>query len=74
VIPAGAGIGLFVQVSLLGGAERGPDRDLGAATGGLSFFTSAGGAFGAILTRAPPGGTTRAPPGGTVAAYHAVFG
>jgi MFS family permease len=73
---AGAGVGLFVQVSLLAGQNAAEYRDLGAATGALNFFKSVGGAFGAalfgaILAHALPGGP--ALPGQTVAAYQAVF-
>ena len=71
LVPAGAGIGLFVQVSLLAGQNAAPDRDLGAATGALNFFKSVGGALGAALFGAI---LAHALPGGPVAAYHAVFG
>ena len=72
---AGAGVGLFVQVSLLAGQNAADHRDLGAATGALNFFKSVGGAFGAavfgaILARAAAGSSA----GGGAAAYHAVFG
>jgi MFS family permease len=61
MIFAGAGVGLFVQVSLLAGQNAAEYRDLGAATGALNFFKSVGGAFGAalfgaILAHALPGG------------------
>jgi EmrB/QacA subfamily drug resistance transporter len=46
---AGAGIGLFVQVSLLAGQNAVEHRHLGVATGALNFFKSVGGAFGAAL-------------------------
>jgi EmrB/QacA subfamily drug resistance transporter len=72
---AGAGVGLFVQVSLLAGQNAAEYRDLGAATGALNFFKSVGGAFGAalfgaILAHAAAGSSA----GGGAAAYHAVFG
>jgi EmrB/QacA subfamily drug resistance transporter len=70
LIPAGAGIGLFVQVSLLAGQNAAPQRDLGAATGALNFFKSVGGALGAALFGAI---LAHALPGGAVAAYHVVF-
>ncbi|MEU4195439.1 MDR family MFS transporter [Kribbella sp. NPDC026611] len=49
LVIAGAGIGLFVQVSLLAGQNAAAHRDLGVATGTLNFFKSIGGAFGAAL-------------------------
>jgi len=49
LVAAGAGIGLFVQVSLLAGQNAAEYRDLGVATGTLNFFKSVGGALGAAL-------------------------
>jgi MFS family permease len=68
---AGAGIGLFVQVALLAGQNAVDHRDLGTATGALSFFKSIGGAcgaalFGAVLAH----GLTS---GAAAHAYQAVF-
>jgi EmrB/QacA subfamily drug resistance transporter len=75
LIFAGAGIGLFVQVSLLAGQNAVEHRYLGVATGALNFFKSIGGAFGAalfgaILTHGLASATTVA---ATVAAFHTVF-
>jgi EmrB/QacA subfamily drug resistance transporter len=71
MIFAGAGVGLFVQVSLLAGQNAAEHRHLGTATGALNFFKSIGGAFGAalfgaILTHALSAGST-------AAAYQSVF-
>jgi len=71
MIFAGAGVGLFVQVSLLAGQNAAEYRHLGTATGALNFFKSIGGAFGAalfgaILTHALSAGST-------AAAYQSVF-
>jgi hypothetical protein len=68
---AGAGVGLFVQVSLLAGQNAAEYRHLGAATGALNFFKSIGGAigaalFGAILAHALTAGVS-------AAAYQDVF-
>lgn len=46
---AGAGIGFFIQVSLLAGQNAAEYKDLGVATGSLNFFKSIGGALGAAL-------------------------
>jgi MFS family permease len=67
----GAGLGLFIQVSLLAGQNAAEYRDLGIATGALNFFKSIGGAFGAalfgaILTHGLGGGNI-------VHAYQSVF-
>ncbi|MDT0414015.1 MDR family MFS transporter [Streptomyces sp. DSM 41982] len=71
LVVAGAGLGLFVQVSLLAGQNAAAYADLGAATGTLNFFKSLGGAvgaalFGAILAHALAHGTA-------LAAFHTVF-
>jgi EmrB/QacA subfamily drug resistance transporter len=71
---AGAGVGLFVQVSLLAGQNAAEYRDLGAATGALNFFKSVGGAFGAALFGAILAHAAAGTTGGGAAAYHAVFG
>jgi EmrB/QacA subfamily drug resistance transporter len=70
LIFAGAGVGLFVQVSLLAGQNAAEYRDLGAATGALNFFKSVGGAFGAALFGAI---LAHAAGGGPTAAYQTVF-
>ncbi|GAB3929590.1 hypothetical protein GCM10011575_27280 [Microlunatus endophyticus] len=67
---AGAGIGFFVQVSVLAGQNAVAYRHIGVATGALNFFKSIGGAlgsaaFGAILIAA--GGAV------STAAFSAVF-
>ncbi len=49
LVLAGAGIGFFVQVSLLAGQNAVAYRDLGVATGALNFFKSVGGGFGAAV-------------------------
>jgi MFS family permease len=49
LVAAGAGVGFFVQVSLLAGQNAAEYRDLGVATGALNFFKSIGGALGAAL-------------------------
>jgi len=71
----GAGLGFFIQVSLLAGQNAVESQYLGVATGALNFFKTLGGAFGAaifgaILTAQLKGtrGTAN-----TVAAYHTVF-
>jgi MFS family permease len=76
LVPAGAGIGLFVQVSLLAGQNAVEYRYLGVATGALNFFKSIGGAFGAalfgaILTARLGSGTPGLPK--TVHAFQTVF-
>ncbi|WP_072806210.1 MDR family MFS transporter [Rhodococcoides yunnanense] len=67
---AGAGIGLFVQVSLLAGQNAVDYRFLGVATGALNFFKSIGGALGAAVF-----GAILAASGGvaSVGAYQEVF-
>jgi MFS family permease len=45
----GAGLGFFVQVSVLAGQNAVEQRYLGVATGALNFFKTLGGAFGAAL-------------------------
>jgi EmrB/QacA subfamily drug resistance transporter len=45
----GAGLGLFVQVSVLAGQNAVDHQYLGVATGALNFFKTMGGAFGAAL-------------------------
>jgi EmrB/QacA subfamily drug resistance transporter len=45
----GAGLGFFVQVSILAGQNAVEQRHLGVATGALNFFKTLGGAFGAAL-------------------------
>jgi EmrB/QacA subfamily drug resistance transporter len=49
LIPAGLGIGFFVQVSVLAGQNSVDQSALGVATGALNFFKTMGGAFGAAL-------------------------
>jgi MFS family permease len=76
LIFAGAGIGFFVQVSLLAGQNAVDYRYLGVATGALNFFKSIGGAFGAalfgaILTARLGSGTPGLPK--TVHAFQTVF-
>lgn len=68
---AGAGLGFFVQVSVLAGQNAVDYKYLGVATGTLNFFKSLGGAFGAalfgsILTAALHSGPS-------VHAFHLVF-
>jgi EmrB/QacA subfamily drug resistance transporter len=46
---AGAGLGFFVQVSVLAGQNAVDYSLLGVATGALNFFKTMGGAFGAAL-------------------------
>jgi len=46
---AGAGLGFFVQVSVLAGQNAVDYTALGVATGALNFFKTMGGAFGAAL-------------------------
>jgi EmrB/QacA subfamily drug resistance transporter len=48
-IPAGIGIGFFVQVAVLAGQNAVAQSVLGVATGALNFFKTMGGAFGAAL-------------------------
>jgi EmrB/QacA subfamily drug resistance transporter len=45
----GAGIGFFVQVSVLAGQNAVDYSQLGVATGALNFFKTVGGAFGAAI-------------------------
>src|SRR6201992_1080808 len=45
----GAGLGFFVQVSVLAGQNAVEDRFLGVATGALNFFKTLGGAFGCAI-------------------------
>jgi EmrB/QacA subfamily drug resistance transporter len=45
----GAGLGFFVQVSVLAGQNAVEQQYLGVATGALNFFKTLGGAFGAAL-------------------------
>jgi MFS family permease len=71
MIFAGAGVGLFVQVSLLAGQNAAEYRHLGTATGALNFFKSIGGAFGAALFGAILAHALSA--GSSAAAYQAVF-
>jgi EmrB/QacA subfamily drug resistance transporter len=76
LVVAGAGIGFFVQVSLLAGQNAAPYKDLGVATGALNFFKSIGGAlgaalFGALLTAGLGHGT--ADQARTVHAFQTVF-
>jgi EmrB/QacA subfamily drug resistance transporter len=79
VIPlifAGAGIGFFVQVSLLAGQNAVDYKYLGVATGTLNFFKSLGGAFGAALFGAIlTAGLGRGQPSmdKAVDAFHTVF-
>ena len=70
---AGAGLGFFIQVSVLAGQNAVAHRDLGVATGALNFFKTLGGAFGAALfgaILAAHAMTTRAD---AVAAFQSVF-
>jgi MFS family permease len=76
LVIAGAGVGFFVQVSLLAGQNAVDYRYLGVATGALNFFKSIGGAFGAalfgaILTAGLGSGTPGLPR--TVDAFQTVF-
>lgn len=75
LVVLGAGIGLFIQVTVLAGQNAVAPRDLGVATGALNFFKSLGGAtgaavFGAILA-ANAASSGRAIP--DIAAFHQVF-
>ncbi len=49
LVVAGAGLGFFVQVSVLAGQNAVDYAQLGVATGALNFFKTMGGAFGAAL-------------------------
>ncbi|MFY9932005.1 MAG: MDR family MFS transporter [Streptosporangiaceae bacterium] len=49
LVVAGAGLGFFVQVSVLAGQNAVDYARLGVATGALNFFKTMGGAFGAAL-------------------------
>ncbi len=49
LVLTGAGIGFFVQVSVLAGQNAVDYAQLGVATGALNFFKTMGGAFGAAL-------------------------
>jgi EmrB/QacA subfamily drug resistance transporter len=49
LVPAGIGIGFFVQVSVLAGQNAVDQPVLGVATGALNFFKTLGGAFGAAV-------------------------
>jgi EmrB/QacA subfamily drug resistance transporter len=49
LVPAGTGIGFFVQVSVLAGQNAVGQPVLGVATGALNFFKTMGGAFGAAI-------------------------
>ncbi|HEX3749143.1 MAG TPA: hypothetical protein VHW06_01145 [Streptosporangiaceae bacterium] len=49
LVAAGAGLGFFVQVSLLVGQNAVEYRFLGVATGALNFFKTLGGAFRAAI-------------------------
>jgi EmrB/QacA subfamily drug resistance transporter len=49
LVVVGAGIGFFVQVSVLAGQNAVDYSMLGVATGALNFFKTMGGAFGAAL-------------------------
>jgi EmrB/QacA subfamily drug resistance transporter len=49
LIVVGAGLGFFVQVSVLAGQNAVEYRFLGVATGALNFFKTLGGAFGAAI-------------------------
>jgi EmrB/QacA subfamily drug resistance transporter len=49
LVVVGAGLGFFVQVSLLAGQNAVEYRFLGVATGALNFFKTLGGAFGAAI-------------------------
>ena len=49
LVVVGAGLGFFVQVSVLAGQNAVDYRFLGVATGALNFFKTLGGAFGAAI-------------------------
>jgi EmrB/QacA subfamily drug resistance transporter len=49
LVVSGAGLGFFVQVSVLAGQNAVDYRFLGVATGALNFFKTLGGAFGAAI-------------------------
>jgi EmrB/QacA subfamily drug resistance transporter len=49
LVVVGAGLGFFVQVSVLAGQNAVEYRFLGVATGALNFFKTLGGAFGAAI-------------------------
>ena len=66
----GAGLGFFVQVSLLAGQNAVDHADLGVATGALNFAKTLGGAFGAVVFGAILTGHLGA---GAMAAFQAVF-
>ncbi|GAK31149.1 major facilitator superfamily transporter [Weissella oryzae SG25] len=48
-LPAGFGIGIFVNIALMIGQNTVSIKDLGSATGVLNFFKTLGGAFGSAL-------------------------
>jgi EmrB/QacA subfamily drug resistance transporter len=49
LVVVGAGLGFFVQVSVLAGQNAVDHAHLGVATGALNFFKTLGGAFGAAI-------------------------
>jgi hypothetical protein len=49
LVVVGAGLGFFVQVSVLAGQNAVAHRYLGVATGALNFFKTLGGAFGTAI-------------------------
>lgn len=77
LVVMGAGVGLFIQVSLLAGQNAVAHRDLGVATGALNFFKSLGGAAGAAVFGTILAGALPEPdisdPAARLAAFHSVF-
>ena len=77
LVVTGAGLGFFVQVSVLAGQNAVDDAQLGVATGALNFFKTMGGAFGAALFGAILAGQLHGRPLTTPSYLHgfqAVFG
>jgi EmrB/QacA subfamily drug resistance transporter len=77
LVVVGAGLGFFVQVSVLAGQNAVDHAHLGVATGALNFCKTLGGAFGAalfgaILTARQPAAT--ADLAAHLAAFQTVFG
>jgi EmrB/QacA subfamily drug resistance transporter len=70
LVVVGAGLGFFVQVSVLAGQNAVDHAHLGVATGALNFAKTLGGAFGAAVFGAILTGHLG---GGAMAAFQAVF-
>jgi EmrB/QacA subfamily drug resistance transporter len=69
LVVAGAGLGFFVQVSVLAGQNAVDYRFLGVATGALNFFKTLGGAFGTAIFGAIIGAELSSPAGGAHPAH-----